>query len=382
MAKIVIISQLSGSLVNFRGEMIKSFVHMGHEVIALGPDKGREEKITQLGAKFIWYPLQRTGLNPINDLYSFFYLSRLLRELKPDLVFSYAVKPIIYGSIAAKLAGVSGIYSMLTGLGYAFAGGNFKNRLLSKVVQSLYKRAIVFNKVMFFQNPDDLKLFRDLNILTDNTEAVLINGSGVELDKFYYSKPKNETVSFLLIARLMWEKGIKEYVEAARILKVKYPGIAVRLLGPIIRDNSAVTATQIDTWVAEGIIEYLGKTFDVRPFIEDASVYVLPSFYREGTPRSVLEAMSMGRPIITTDSPGCRETVEDGVNGFLIPTNDITALAAAMEKFILCPELISKMGQESRKIAENKYDVHKVNDIIIKAIRLERTDRIEGEKLK
>lgn len=370
MAKIVIISHYSPSLINFRGDLIRAMVELGHEVICLGPEAGFEQPLQELGADYRQIPLHRTGLNPLKDVKTLFSLRKVLKEIKPDIVFSYTVKPIVYGSIAAHMAGVRQMYAMITGLGYVFIGQTFKQRLLTQIVAFLYRRGLKYNQVVFFQNPDDLHLFVSKSIVPKTAKPVLVNGSGVNIEKFAFAPPKLSPVTFLLIARLIKDKGILEYVESARLLKQKYPDARFQLLGPLDINPTAITQEQLEQWTKEGIIEYLGKTNDVRPYIADASVFVLPSFYREGTPRSVLEAMSMGRPIITTDAPGCRETVIDGKNGFLVPVKDVDALKSAMEKFIQKPDLISQMGKQSRIIAEEKYDVRKVNRAILQEMGL------------
>lgn len=369
MAKIVIISQYSPSLINFRGDLIRAMVELGHKVICLGPEAGFEQPLQELGADYRQISLHRTGLNPLKDVKTLFSLRKVLKEIKPDIVFSYTVKPIVYGSIAAHMAGVRQMYAMITGLGYVFIGQTFKQRLLTQIVAFLYRRGLKYNQVVFFQNPDDLHLFVSKSIVPKTAKPVLVNGSGVNIEKFAFAPPKLSPVTFLLIARLIKDKGILEYVESARLLKQKYPDARFQLLGPLDINPAAITQEQLERWSKEGIIEYLGKTNDVRPYIADASVFVLPS-YREGTPRSVLEAMSMGRPIITTDAPGCRETVIDGRNGFLVPVKDVDALKSAMEKFIQKPDLISQMGKQSRIIAEEKYDVRKVNRAILQEMGL------------
>ena len=368
MAKIVIISPYTKSLINFRGEMIKDFVKLGHEVIALGPDEGFENQIEDLGAKYMNYPLKRPGLNPLKEVKTLISIIKILRRIKPHIVLSYAIKPAIYGSLAASLARIPKIYSMITGLGYVFTGTSFKQHILSILIKNLFRFTLRNNRAILFQNPDDLKFFQQKKLLAKDTKAMLINGSGVDIVKYYFSEPKLKPISFLLIARLIWDKGIKEYVDAARTLKEKYPDVIFKILGPFDSNIAAIKPVDVKAWVEEDVIEYLGETNDVRPFIADTSVNVLPSSYREGTPRSVLEAMSMGRPIITTDAPGCRETVVEGVNGFLVPVKDSAALVYAMETFILQPNLIVEMGVKSREIAIKKYDVRKVNKVILKAM--------------
>ncbi|MGB9975785.1 glycosyltransferase family 4 protein [Thermovenabulum sp.] len=370
MAKIIVVSHYTKSLINFRGDLIKSISKLGHDVIALGPEKGYENELKKLGAEFIQIPLDRTGGNPAKDLKTLLSLIKVINKIEPDIVLSYAIKPVIYGSLAARILKVEAVYSMITGLGYVFTRDKGKEGILKKVVKILYKEALKNNKAVFFQNPDDMEFFRSEKILDNRTQAVLINGSGVNIDRFYYVSPPIKPLSFLLIARLIWDKGIGVYVEAARKLKSRHPEVSFKLLGPFDSNPAAIKKNDVEKWISEGIIEYLGETEDVRPYIANSSVYVLPSYYREGTPRSILEAMAMGRPIITTNAPGCKETVKEGVNGFLVPTKDPYSLARAMEKFIQNPDLIISMGKESRKIAEMKYDVNTVNNIILKTMSL------------
>jgi glycosyltransferase involved in cell wall biosynthesis len=344
-------------------------VQLGHEVTCLGPEDGYERPLQEIGASYRQIPLHRTGLNPFKDMKTLFALRRVLKELKPDVVFSYTVKPIVYGSIAARMNGVQRMYAMITGLGYVFIGEDIKQRLLGQIVGLLYKVALKYNQVLFLQNPDDLKLFTEKGIIPKTTKSVLINGSGVNTKSFAFAPPKVSPITFLLIARLIKDKGILEYVEAARQLKKKYPTVEFQLLGPQDINPAAISKEEVNQWVKDGVIKYLGETKDVRPYLTETSVYVLPS-YLEGTPRSVLEAMSMGRAIITTDAPGCRETVQEGVNGYLVPVKDTVALEKTIEKFILQPDLITAFGLASRRIAEEKYDVNKVNRIILEEMAL------------
>ena len=369
MARILMIAGYARSLINFRGDLIKKMVTEGNEVIAMAPETDYEEFLRPLGAQYVSMPLCRTGTNPFKDLYALFFLVKIMKSLKPDIVFAYTIKPVIYGSLAARFAGIAKVYSMVTGLGYAFTRTTIKQQMLEKFVSFLYKQAFKGNEKIYFQNPDDLALFHNAGILPDTKKTVLINGSGVDLEKFAYVLPRKQPMSFLLIARLLRDKGICEFAEAAHLLKQRYPAVSFKIVGPYDSNPNSIGPKDIMKWESDEGIEYLGETDDVRPYLTDASVYVLPS-YREGTPRSVLEAMSMGRPVITTDAPGCRETVIDGKNGFLVPIMDSQALADAMERFIVNPDLISIMGAKSREIAVDKYDVHKVNESIMQAMGL------------
>jgi len=225
------------------------------------------------------------------------------------------------------------------------------------------------NHAVFFQNRDDRDLFIRLGLLPDKSRAAIINGSGVDLDRFQEAPVSSGPPLFLLIARLIRDKGILEYVEAAAILKKRHPQARFQLLGRHDSNPSAIGRQQLQSWQRDGVIEYLGETSNVAPHLAAAHVYVLPS-YREGTPLTVLEAMATGRPIVTTDVPGCRETVVPGENGFLVPAKSAACLAEAMERFIRAPELIRKMGRHSREIAVEKFDVRKVNSVILKRMGL------------
>jgi len=367
--KILILTSHAMSLIMFRGELIQTLLGDGHDVMACAPEDD-EFTITYLREKSIRYypiPLERTGMNPFKDLLYFIRMLCLIRQLKPDIVLNYTVKPVIYGSLAATLIGVPSIHSLISGLGYAFMCESFKGFIINRIVTGMYRVALQNNCKVFFLNPDDRNLFVKSRIV-DEHKSVIINGSGVNIG-FYPSTPVGIKPVFLMIARLLRDKGVMEYIEAARIVRGRYPQAVFQLLGPFDSNPTALSKTDLDKWQHEGIIEYLGSTDDVRPFIRNANIYVLPS-YREGIPRTTLEAMSMGRPVVTTDAPGCRETVINGENGFLVPVKDSNSLAATLEKFILQPELIERMGKRSREIAIEKYDVQKVNAVIMESMGL------------
>lgn len=340
--------------------MLKAFQNRGSKVIATaGADDCQvEETLKAEGIEYCSVPLMNTGMNPLKDLQSVLALKEVMQGIQPDYILSYTIKPVIYGSIAAKLAGVPRRYSLITGLGLVFTKNDFKTRMLRILVCVLYKIGLACNHKVIFQNKDDAELFIKKRLVAQHKVEV-VNGSGLDL-AHYALAPLPSKAHFLLIARLHTIKGIHEYIAAAREIKKRYPGTHFDIVGWIDGNPSVIKQAELDRWIKDGVINFLGKLDDVRPAIQNCSVYVLPS-YREGTPRSVLEAMSMGRPIITTDAPGCRETVVDGENGFLVPVKDADALVVAMEKFIQNPDLIAVMGKKSRQIAEDKYDVHKVN---------------------
>ncbi len=371
MRPILLVASYAESLVNFRAPLIDALLKAGLQVHAAAPDLCENMQVCKaLEAKGVVVhdvSMQRTGLNPIADLITLLALVKLMRRIKPDYVLSYTIKPVIYGSLAAALTGVKKRFTLITGLGYAFSGqGESAGRrsLLRKLLLRLYRLALHFSQVVFFQNPDDKALFYQLGLVSSDSVTKVVNGSGVDV-AHYDQAPFPDEISFLLIARLLGDKGIREYVAAAKAIKAKSPAIKCKLVGWIDTNPDAISQQELDGWITDGTIEYLGKLSDVRPAIAESSVYVLPS-YREGTPRTVLEAMAMGRPVITTDAPGCRETVDDGDNGFLVPVKAVDALVDAMGRFIKEPELIKKMGQRSREIAEDKYDVHKVNAVMLK----------------
>jgi len=364
--RVVVIGNQAFSLINFRGSLIRAMVERGHEVLTLAPDYDNKtkERIKELGAVPIDYYLSRTGLNLFQDAYTLLQLFFLFRKLKPDVVLSYTVKPVIYGTLAAWLAQVPCRFALITGLGYVFTSTKEQERvtkkLLRKLVSLLYRETFHRATRVFFQNIDDFQEFC-LRGLIKREKSVLIGATGVDMKTFSPTPPVQNPVTFLLVARLLREKGIYEFVEAAKRIKSKYPNTRFLLVGGLDSNPGSIKREEVENWIKEGIIEWPGHVENVRLWISQASVFVLPSFYREGVPRSIQEAMAMGRPVITTDAPGCKETVIEGINGFLVPVQDVEALVQAMERFIQKPELIEKMGKESRRIAEERFDVHKIN---------------------
>lgn len=368
----LIISSSSVSLVIFRGDLIKKLISLDFNVHCVAPDLSTDIKTkTQLQAYGVIthdVPMQRTGTNPLRDLKALRHLYGLCRKIKPDVVLGYTIKPVIYGTLAAWLVKVPKRYALITGLGYAFTGeARGRRGLIQRMVRGLYRQALKHADLVFFQNSDDELLFRKLGLLSQGTRSKVVNGSGIDTTRFMQVPLPEDTPSFLLIARLLGDKGVREYVAAAARVRELYPEAQFRLVGFIDENPDSITQRELDQWTGEGHVEYLGALEDVRPAIADSNVYVLPS-YREGTPRTVLEAMAMGRPIITTDAPGCRETVVEDDNGFLVPVKSVDELAEVMKRFIDHPELVAKMGQRSRAIAEEKYDVHKVNAVMLAAM--------------
>lgn len=373
--KFMLIASHPKSILNFRGKLIEAVKDKGYEIHIVTPninnDSELSEQLKVLGYTVHEIPIQRTGTNPIQDTRTLKALYSTFQAVQPTYVLAYTIKPVIYGMLAAWAARVPNRFALITGLGYAFqqVEETGKRNVFQKIVHELYHQALIRTNKVFFQNPDDLNLFKQLKLINNKTPTVVVNGSGVDIiDYSPIELPQvnnNPQVRFLLIARLLVDKGVKEYVRAAEIILAKYPHVQFDLVGRIDTNPAAIAEHEIKSWVNSGTVNYWGELSDVRPAISASSIYVLPS-YREGTPRTVLEAMAMGRPIITTDAPGCRETVSDGLNGFLVPVKSVDHLVKAMEKFILYPDLISSMGKAARKMAEDKFDVHHVNEKMIK----------------
>lgn len=368
--RVVVIGGYAPSLINFRGPLLKRLVDLGHDVHALAPPHTPDvaPQLEAMGVQYAMLPLSRRGLNPFADLGSLLHLKQVLFRIKPDLVLSYTFKPVIYGSMAARMAWVGHqkrVYALITGLGYAFTEDKgLKRRILFNVAKGMYRSGLRSCDGVIFQNPDDEAFFQKLGVIPDHAETTVVGGSGVDLEHFAQAPLPGKPV-FLCLSRLVRSKGVALFAEAAARLKARYPEAVFRLAGPMEEGGDAITPAEIAEWKQQGGLEVLDPVDDVRPLIGGASVYVLPSHYREGTPRSILEAMAMGRGIVTTDAPGCRETVVEGENGFLVPPRDVDALTAAMERFLTEPELTRSMGEASRRRAEEKYDVHKVNDAML-----------------
>lgn len=325
-------------------------------------DSSDHDTIVALGAKPHNLPLQRTGRGMAQDVRYFVALRRLIREIAPDRVLNYTIKPNIWGSLAARFEKVQTV-SMITGLGYVFAPGcGAIERLVKWLARRLYGFAVSTNRAILFQNPDDVDDFEAAGLLRNREKVKLINGSGVDLDH-YAPAPLPAQPVFLMIARLLKAKGVREYASACSQVRASRPQVRCLLVGVIDEGPDGVSVEEVRR-LSAGAIEFIGQLQDVRPALASANVYVLPS-YREGTPRSSLEAMAMGRAVITTDAPGCRETVVDGHNGLLVPVGDVVALTEAM--IILADDHGRRevMGARSLEIARSRFAVDKVNDAII-----------------
>lgn len=369
--KIVVLTSFARSLVILRRHLLAAMAAAGHEVTALAPDDVPDVRaeLARLEVGFRTIALERTGMNPARDLAAVAGLVRVLRELRPDALLAYTAKPVIYGGLAARAAGVPHRFALITGLGYAFIDqGTRRGRLVGALVRGLYRASLAGAEAVLFQNADDRALFAELGLLRPGARTVITDGSGVDLEAFAVA-PLPPAPVFLLIARLLRDKGVVEYAEAARIAKRAVPEARFLLLGPYDTNPTALGPADVAAWTADGSLEYLGETADVRPHIAAASAIVLPS-YREGLPRSVLEGMAMGRPIVATDVPGCRQTVEDGVTGTLVPARDAAALAEAMIRLARDPARRAAMGAAGRALAERRFGVARVTRTILDAMGL------------
>jgi len=320
-----------------------------------------------LGAEPVDMSLDRAGMRPLKDICDLGRLAIQLRRLKPDVTFAYFAKPVIYGSLAAWVARVPRRYAMLGGMGYVFIdkgdAERWKTKALREIVTWMYCVAFSTAHRVFFQNADDQALFLRRRLIRA-AKAFRVNGTGVDLQRLRPVTAVKAPMTFLMMARLLREKGVCEFVNAAKIVRRQHPEARFVLLGAIDLNPASLREEEVRAWVRDGTIEWPGQVDDVRPWIAACSVYVLPS-YREGVPRSTQEAMAMGRPIITTDAVGCRETVREGYNGFLVPVRDVESLVAAMSRFFESPDLVASMGAASRQLAEERFDIDQISKTML-----------------
>ena len=366
--RVLIIGAYPDSVADFRGDLIRACVDADCQVTvmtaATSPEV--EKGIRNLGVDFRPYEIKRNSIDIASDRQTLAELRRTFAELQPDIILAYTIKPIIWGGIAARRFPQTKFFALVTGLGYAFQGGSLKRILLGKVVTWLYWFALKQANGVIFQNSDNREEFVKRRIVSAD-KCHVVNGSGINLSEFEQTPMPDGAPRFMLIARLLGEKGIREYATAAEIVKQQFPEAIFELVGPEDPSPDGLPVDEVQRWASEGTVVYSGATNDVRPYISSCHIYVLPS-YHEGMPRTVLEAMSMGRPILTTDVSGCKETVEQGVNGFLVPSRDVEALAERMTWFIENRDQWQTMGDASRRMAEDKFDVQKVNEKMLEIL--------------
>lgn len=376
--KIFIVCDSSRSLLDFRGRLIEK-MQQHNQVYVFTPKIEQESvrnRLDDMGVITYESKLNGSNVSILSDLKFIYSLYKLIRKIKPDIFFPYTFKPVIYGSFLAKICKVKLIAPMLTGLGYNFTDNSTSNKLIVKITRLLLKLSLKPNPHLniIFQNKDDSERLIQLNILNKKHQVYVVNGSGVDLSHYNYSKPSTSPVTFLMVSRLINAKGIKEYYDAARLIHTRFPQTVFKLIGPYDSNIDAITPDLYQEIAKGDTIQYMGQVDDVRPDIEKASVMVLPSYYGEGVPRCVLEGMAMGRPVITSDSVGCRETVNpnpEQANGFLIPVKDAKALANKMEYFINNTMDIIRFGSKGHEFAKTKFDVNLVNTELFKIMQLQ-----------
>lgn len=375
MARIAIVGGFGDLVAKLRGTLIAALRARGHEVVvcvpAPGPEarEGVERSLRDLGARLVEAPLDRTGTNPLNELAVRNFYAEFMERERPDAVLAYNPKPVFYAVPAARRAGVPRVVAMISGLGYAFASRELKARALAVVAMRLYRKALPLADSVVFQNSDDEELFARLGLLAGVREHSVVPGSGVDLSRFAFVPIVDapSRIDFLFAGRLLRDKGLADFVEAARALRALRTDASrfrFQVAGMIDSNPSAVTLDEVRSWAADGTIEWLGRLEDVRPALGACGVFVLPS-YREGMPMAALEAMSTGRAVVATDVAGCRDAVADGESGFLVPPGAPAALAVAMEQFLEDPALVVQMGRASRERAERMFDSRAVNAKVV-----------------
>ncbi|PZX40639.1 glycosyltransferase involved in cell wall biosynthesis [Roseinatronobacter thiooxidans] len=353
-ARILLTGNTCFKIANFREGLVRTLIARGFEVVVLAPTDPTREKLIAMGCRVIDLPMDRNGTAPLAELALLGRLYRVLRRERPAFVFGYTIKNNIYSGLVCRWLGIAFVPNV-TGLGPAFNDAGALNR----IIRLLYRLAFARARCVFFQNPEDQAIFLQAGLIAPD-RSQLLPGSGVDLARFA-ARPLPEAgqgIVFLLVARLLWDKGVGLFADAARVMRARDPSLRFQVLGSIDRSSrSAVPLEQVQAWHKEGVIEYLGETSDVRPALEAAHCVVLPTWYREGTPRVLLEAAALGRPAITTDTPGCRDAVLDGETGYLCVPRSVEALIAALECFVSMPASArADMARRARARAEAEFD--------------------------
>lgn len=356
--KILMAASLTRSLVNFRGGLIRELAARGHEVVACGPEEDGEGAVAALGARFVRVPMRRRGTNPLSDVKLMRAYAHLMRRERPDVVLCYTIKPNVYAPRAARRAGVGRVVAMVEGLGEAFLPQRGLRALAAWAGRALYRLSMRHCDRVIFLNGDDEELFARRGIIRP-VQAARVNGTGLDVERFAPAALPDKPV-FLMISRLMLQKGVRDYLDAARIAKKQCPDARFLLLGAPEEGAGGLSLADIEPFVRDGTVDLLDEVRDVRPIIARASVIVLPS-YREGLPRTPMEGMAMGRAIIVSDCAGCRDIVVPGENGLMVSVGDVHALSAAMVQLAGDPELCAAMGRAGRAICVERYEQGKVN---------------------
>lgn len=370
---VLLIGGVSRSLINFREPLIRALLNEGADVsVSAGDDDDFmdvKRHFSSMGVDAFPLPLKRAGMNAIGEINSILGLRDLIKRVSPDVVVAYTSKPVIYTGLSIIGGGKPKFIPMITGLGYAFSSDrSVKRVVINRLVKLLYRVSLSSAEVVIFQNEDDKELFRSSSLVRKTSDLQRVYGSGVDVVKFSPS-PVPAEPSFLMMARLIKEKGVFQYVEAAKRVKKHHPSARFMLAGGLDDNPNSLTKSELDRYVAAGVVEYLGELRDVRDALRRCRFYVLPSYYREGVPRSTIEAMATGRPIITTDSTGCRDTVVDGKNGYLVSPRSVDSLTQAIENALrLSDDSVRQMGLYSREMVTSMFDAEVVNSRLIKII--------------
>ena len=380
--KIAVLGNQARAMMNFWSVLLRRMIANGHDVFCLVPEPSAgdepawEAALAGLGVRLVPYPLDRRGMHPVRDFGTLLALLAFFRRERPDVLFAYTVKPVIYGALAAAMAGFpvkSNRHLMITGLGYMFEADSAVKKLLLQLARLLYRLAFACAGTVYFQNDDDRQVFKRLSIIPRSIAVRKSKGTGVDLRHFALRGQAAGPPVFLFVGRLLEAKGLRELAQAAALVREEHPEARFQLLGPVETGAGAIPVEEVRAWEQEGLLEYLGETRDVRPYLERASVVVLPS-WREGTPCSLMEAMSVGRAVIAANAPGSREVVIDGLNGILTPVRDARALANAAKRFIMEPSLAARMGDAGRAFMEAGFSAESIAGELLRSMGLERDE--------
>ena len=367
--KILMIASKTKAHLNFRGDLTKKIIEMGYDVSVVVPHNNYKKELEEIGAKVIVMPYNKNSVSIKKNLELIKLLKKVIKEEQPDKIFAYTIKPIILGSIAAHQCKFKEMYSMVTGLGHIYSDNSFKIRVLRFICGIGYKHAFKYNKKVIFQNIDDINEVVKRRYLK-REKCYLVNGSGVNMERFPKTRLPKRNV-FIMVSRVLQEKGVIEYFEAAKIMKQKYKqNIHFMFVGEIDKTNYAVDIERLQKYAKEKIVEVIPETDDVASFIKKARIFVLPTYYREGVPRVNLEALAMGRPIITTFTPGCKETVINEWNGLFVKTKDVMDLVNKMEWMINNPQKVEEMANNSYQLCSQKFAVELINDRMLEILEI------------
>ena len=366
--RILIVSSIDISLLRFRGKLIELLVKNGCEVFLVAPSYSLQtkNKLMQLGAVTLTVPMSRSGLSLVKDWSTYAGLKSVILENMIDLVFPYTIKPVMYASLAGRRLHVP-VVGLVNGLGYVFTANSTRQRLLRRVIVPAYRYCVAKNKAMLFQNIDDQEYYLQNRLLNEGIQTSVVDGSGVDLNEFQWREPRGAfNVRFCFVGRLLVEKGIQHFVEAAAQLKRSWPEAEFHVYGEIQPDSkNSITMAELAPAIEAGTICFHGRVENIGFELGKMDVIVSPSWYREGVPRSLLEALSVGLVIIATDMPGCRETIVEGINGFFVTPRDTESLITTMVKVLEQRDKVESMSKASRRLAEKRFDVHKVNAEIV-----------------